>query len=46
MKTEKEIKERIKDLRLMQQKDRKNKKLYQTWLDAMYWVYEKYPLTE
>ena len=38
MKTEKEINERIKDLKLMLEKDKKNKKLYEHWLDAMYWV--------
>lgn len=41
MKTEKEIKERIKDLNNMLEKDNKNKKIYNIWLDAMYWVLEE-----
>jgi hypothetical protein len=38
MKNEKEIKERINDLKLMLLKDKKNKTLYKHWLDAMFWV--------
>ena len=45
MKTEEEIKERIRDLQLMELKDRKNKKLYDTWFDALYWVLDL-PLEE
>ena len=38
MKSEEEIKERIRDLQLMILKDRKNKKLYDIWFNALYWV--------
>lgn len=41
MKTEKEIKERIKDITLMNYKDGKNQELYQHWLDALRWVLEE-----
>lgn len=41
MKTEKDIRERIKDLKNMLNKDSKNKKLYNTWLDAMFWVLDE-----
>ena len=42
MKTEKEIRDRVKDLELMIEKDPGKSDLYSKWLDAMYWVLEEY----
>lgn len=42
MKTEKEIRDRVKDLELMIEKDPGKSDLYSKWLDAMHWVLEEY----
>lgn len=41
MRTEKEIKERIKDLYRMKAKDAKNEDLYNGWIDALEYVLEE-----
>ena len=41
MKTEKDIRTRIRDLELMTIKDPKNKRLYDVWQDALLWVLDE-----
>ena len=42
MKTEKQIRDKIKSLELRKEQNPKNVVLYTCWLDAMHWVLEEY----
>lgn len=42
MKTEKQVRDKIKSLELRREKDPKNAELYDKWLDSMHWVLEEY----